>query len=502
MKRIDRPGEPDAYGFSRSEVRGRALAGVVYVTASGFANLMIAFAGNVALARMLSPRDFGIVAIGMTVTLIGGGLAEGGLGSGMIRRPEPPTRSELRALNGIQLTISIAIVVPTCLVALGYGTTGALTMIVVASLPIELLQTPGRVVLARSMRYDRQALIDFGANASFYAFAVTTVALGAGVWGYATATIVRAGVAAALAARLAIGFLAPTNRGWRRQGALVGFGVRFQASWMLQLLQVQGVNAVTAVVAGLHTVGLWTLASRIMRFPTLAFHSLYVVGFPAMANLLARGEDPGPVILRVVRRASVGASLVFPAFAAASPELIPALFGEPWRDAAAVVPLLALSTLILSSILVGASTYLNAAGRPGIVAVGTGALGAVWIVVTAVLLPVLGIIAIGIGNLCGAVLEALIIDRATRRAVGIAPHRPLLRPLAVALTAGTTGWWLCYTDASTLVGAVSCGLLAMGLSIVGLGIACPGDLAEAVSLAKQALLKATPRGPRPAARDG
>lgn len=59
-----------------SEVRGRALAGVVYVTASGFANLMIAFAGNVALARMLSPRDFGIVAIGMTVTLIGGGLAE------------------------------------------------------------------------------------------------------------------------------------------------------------------------------------------------------------------------------------------------------------------------------------------------------------------------------------------------------------------------------------------------------------------------------------------
>jgi O-antigen/teichoic acid export membrane protein len=493
MNQVDRSSEPDAFELSRSEVRGRALAGVVYVTASGFVSLMIAFVGNLALARMLVPHDFGVVAIGMTVTLVAGALAEGGLGAGMVRRPEPPTRKELRALNGIQLAISLAIVIPTCLVALQFGDVGAVTVIIVASLPIDMLQTPGRVLLTRAMRYDRQALIDVCGNASFYAFAVTTVALGANVWGYAAATIARSAVSACLSAVLTIGFLAPSLRGWREERALVGFGIRFQATWLIQVLREQGVNAVTALVAGLHTVGLWTLASRLMRFPTLAFQSLYTVGFPAMANLLARGDDPRPVILRVVRRAAVGATLVFPAFAAASPELVPALFGEPWRDAAAAIPFTALSILIVSSISVGASSYLNAAGRPGIVAAGAGALGVAWIGVTAVLLSFVGVAAIGIGSLCGGLLEAFILDRATKRAVGAAPYRPLVRPLAVALFAGTTGWLVCYSRPSSFAVAVLAGILALGLSIIGLRVVCREDLRDALSLATQALGKTMPR---------
>ena len=106
---------------------------------------------------------------------------------------------------------------------------------------------------------------------------------------------------------------------------------------------------------------------------------------------------------------------------------------------------MALSILIVSSISVGASSYLNAAGRPGTVACGAGALGVVWIVVTAVLLPVVGVAAIGIGSLCGGLLEAFILDRAISRAAGVAPYRPLLRPLAVALLAGTIGCLVCYS---------------------------------------------------------
>jgi O-antigen/teichoic acid export membrane protein len=474
---------------------------VLYVTASGFVNLLVAFVGNIALARMLTPHDFGVVAIGLTVTLLGGALADGGLGAGLIRRPEPPTRGELRTLNGIQLAISAAILVPTCLIAVPLGRAGAITVIIVASLPITMLQTPGRVVLARSMRYDRQALIDFGGNASFYVFAVTTVALGAGVWGFATATIVRASVSTSLAAVLAIGFLAPSLRSWRSQRALVGFGIRFQATWFLQILREQGVNAVTAVVAGLQTLGLWALASRLIQLPVLAFTSLYTVGFPAMANLLSRGEDAGPVILRVVRRASIGATLVFPAFAAASPELVPALFGEPWRDAAKVVPYIALSTLILSSISVGASSYLNAAGRPGIVAAATGLFGVVWIAVTASLLPIVGISAIGIGNLCGGLVEASILDRATHRQAGVTPYRPLLRPLGVALLAGSVGLIVAHAGTSGFAGAVMAGGVAFGLSALGLRLTCRDDLRDAVGLGTEALRTAIPRLRRGSAQD-
>ena len=39
------------------------------------------------------------------------------------------------------------------------------------------------------------------------------------------------------------------------------------------------------------------------QLPSLAFNSLYVVGFPAMSNVLSRGEEAGPIIMRTVRRA-------------------------------------------------------------------------------------------------------------------------------------------------------------------------------------------------------
>ena len=473
----------DMFDLSRPEVRRRALTGAFFVTSSSFANLLIGFFGNLALARMLTPRDFGVVAVGLTVTLLGGALAEGGIGSGIVRRPEPPIRSELQTLSGIQLTIALAICAPAVLIALGFGRTGAVTAVMVASIPITTLQMPGRVVLTRAMRFDRQVMVDFVAQASFYAFSVTAVAFGAGVWGLATGTVVRAAVATVLIAAVGIGFLMPSLRGWREFGELARFGLRFQATPLAFVAREQTLNAVVAAVAGVTVLGLWSLANRLLQVPLLAFGSLWAVGYPAMSNLLAKGEDVGPVILRTVRRASIVATLVFPAFAASSPELVPALFGEQWRDAADVIPWIALSTLILGSISVATNGYLSAVGRPGVVAWATAAFGVVWIAVTTPLLPVMGVAAIGVGNLCGAVVEALVFELATRRSAGVAPYRPLLLPLAVALVSGSVGWFVCTAGPPGFGMAIAAGALTLGLSFIGLLLFCSADLKDVLRLA-------------------
>ena len=108
------------------------------------------------------------------------------------------------------------------------------------------------------------------------------------------------------------------------------------------------------------------------------------------------------MILRTVRRAAIAATFVFPAFAAASPELIPSLFGEQWREAADIIPFICLSTLILGSIAVASTSYLSAAGRPGVVAWASASLGVVWIGGHGPAPPRLGVAAIGVGNLAGA----------------------------------------------------------------------------------------------------
>lgn len=479
---INAPDPSEEPGLSRSEVRRRSLAGIFYLTSSSFANLLVGFFASLALARMLTPEDFGVVAIGSTAILLAGAVADGGLGAGMIRRPEAPTPVELRTMNGIQLALALALCIPAIAISLAFGRAGAVTAIMIASLPIALFAAPGRIVLAREMRYDRTLAIDFGSHLSFHAFAVLTVALGAGVWGLATASIVRAVVATTLTAVLSIGLTWPSLRGWRSFGGLIRFGLGFQASWLAVLGREQGINIVIGLVAGVASLGIWTFTNRIFQLPSLAFSSLYIVGFPAMANLLARGEDPRPIILRTVRRAAIAASFVFSAFAAASPGLIPAVFGQKWSDAATILPFICLSTLILGSIAVAATSYLSAVGRPGIVAKASVSLGVVWIAVTAPLLPLIGVAAIGVGNLAGALVEAAILDRATHRIAGVSPHRPLLRPLAVALVAGTAGWLLCTRGPADLIVAVASGALTTALCALGLWLVCRADLKDAVDL--------------------
>ena len=77
-------------------------------------------------------------------------------------------------------------------------------------------------------------------------------------------------------------------------GSLVRFGLKFQANWFTWVAREQALNIVVVAVAGVASLGIWTFTNRIFLLPSLAFSSLFVGGFPAMSNLLARGEDPGP----------------------------------------------------------------------------------------------------------------------------------------------------------------------------------------------------------------
>jgi polysaccharide transporter, PST family len=468
--------------LSRRDVRRKSLSGIFYLTSSSFANLLVGFAASLVLAHLLTPSDFGLVAVGSTALLVSGALADGGLAIGIVRRETPPTRAELRTLNGIQLALASMTCLPVALVALTFGRVGMVTAIMVLSLPISVLQTPGRVILYRQMQYDRQLVVDFGAQFTSQAFSVVAVILGAGVWGLATGSVVRA-----LAGTLLIGFVSrrierPSLRGWRSFGPLIRFGLSFQASWFTLMAREQSLNVVVGVVGGVAPLGIWTFSNRLFQLPLTAFNSLYVVGFPAMASLLARGEDPGPIVLRTIRRAAIGATFVFPTFAAATPQLVPTVFGEQWREVGQIIPFVCLSTLILGSIAVGATSYLTASGRPGVVALAALSLGAVWVCVTASLLPVIGITAIGLGNLIGAIVEAAILSRATYKAIGVSAHRPLLTPLLSGFVAGMLGWTLCVSGPPSVWIALLAALLTLAVNALGLAALCRRDFRDTVSV--------------------
>jgi O-antigen/teichoic acid export membrane protein len=343
------------------------------------------------------------------------------------------------------------------------------------------------------MRYNRQFAADAGSQVLSQVLTVAAVVLGAGVWGLAGGAVFRTVAATVLICLLSTGFHRPSLRGWRGFGGLLRFGISFQANWYAVLAREQGLNILIAIIAGVSPLGIWTLTNRIFQLPSIAFNSLYVVGFPAMANVLSRGEAIGPIILRTVRRAAIAGTLIFATFAAVTPKLIPAVFGAQWQDVALILPLICLSTLVHGSIAVSASSYLTAAGRPGIVTVASVCLGVLWLAITAALLPIIGVVAIGIGNLAGALVDATVLNAATKRASGVAPYRPLRRPLAVALLSGGLGWLLCVKGPDGFLTAVAAGTLTFVLAMLGLWALCRKDLADLVRLALGSLRTGMPR---------
>ena len=268
------------------------------------------------------------------------------------------------------------------------------------------------------------------------------MALGAGVWGLAVAAIVRA--VAAPAHRCAQHRLVlPSLRGWRRFGGLIKYGLRFQAASYTFQGREQGLNITFGAVGGVAPLGYLgfrepDLSAAVSRVQ-LALHRRLSgdVGF------LARREDAAPVT-SVPYAGRRSRRLRIPRLRRREPQLIPSVFGEQWRDATLIIPFTCLSTLVLGSIAVASTSYLSAAGRPGVVAWASAVARRRLAHRHAALPPVVGVVAIGIGNSLGALLEAAILDRATRQTSRGRAVPASLRPVvAVASSPAVPGWLLC-----------------------------------------------------------
>jgi O-antigen/teichoic acid export membrane protein len=468
------------------EVRRRAVSGAA---ALGVRNVVLLAAGvvaNLVLARLLTPRDFGLVALGQTLVLVGGYLSSGGIGIALVGRREPPTLPELQAVFGIQLAMASALAVVFALGAIPFGRNGAVVALMLATLPLSTLRLPQAIALERELSFRTIATVDVIELLAQYTFALAAVAAGAGVWGLAAAVVVR-GVAGAIAmVRLSdLGWVRP-RLAWSETRPLLGFGARFQAAAGIGVARDQALNAGIAAIAGISTLGVWALAFRVMQVPLMLYSTLYRVSYPAMAKLLAAGRDPGPAIERGIRLTGVSIAAIVVGIAAGAPALVPALLGDRWDH---VPPILALGGVaLLVSCPISAATvgWLYAADDPGTVVRAFAVHAAAWLLVGLALLEPVGPAAIGIGWVAGAIGDATVLGRAAARRTGARVLQSLAVPTGLALVAGGAGWALSSTSETVAAGVG--GLLAgQAILLAGLLLLARPLLGEVVSLARQGL---------------
>jgi O-antigen/teichoic acid export membrane protein len=424
------------------DVRSKAIAGVVNVGVRNIIVRITGLVGTVILARLLEPRDFGLLALGLTLQLLGNVLASGGLGADLIRRADPPTRPELRSVLGFQLVAATVIALGVGVVCWIIGGSAGVVALIALSLPVAVLTTPSRVLLERSLDWTLLARIEIAATLAFNVCAVGLAATTLGVWGVAIAAVFEAVVVTILLLGYGpVGILRP-QLSIPLVRPLLRFGLAYQSVALIDRGRDQALNTLIAIVAGITTLGIWSAAYRVFLGITLLVDALWRVSFPAMARMLELGQEAQTMVTAALRLNAIALGALAVLVGGTAPALVPTLFGPTFDDAIKVLPWGAAALLLTGPVATAAVSFIQAMGDGGRLIKIIGAQSIVWLAAAAVLVAPFGAEGAGMAMLVGAISLTWATSRAVSHYVSVQIFDALWAPVLAAAAGGTLGWLL------------------------------------------------------------
>jgi PST family polysaccharide transporter len=303
----------------------------------------LSFAATLALARLLTPQDFGLYAVISLVVwlfLMAGDL---GLGAALIQQRDEPSQAELATVwtsQQVLATIAVAAIwlAAPLLPALARVPEDSVWMLRVLSLglfAVSLRALPA-IMLERQMRFGPLALSEILAQSALCVVSITLAVLGLGVWSFVLAALASFTVGA-----IALNLAWPHNPGpgfdVRSVRRLLGFGTGYQAGLVLSWLRDAPAPFIAAQIAGLTVAGLLDLALAIGVAAAVIDETIGRVLFPAFSRLQGRRAEMSRALDLAVRLTALVSVAVQCWLAAVAPVLVPLVFGSAWAPAAVAV---------------------------------------------------------------------------------------------------------------------------------------------------------------------
>jgi len=486
--------QPD---HSPATVRRRALSGAALVVGRGFVIRLLGFLSYIVVARFVSPEEFGVFTLGASIVTAGWFLADAGMGAALVRRTEEPDRADLRAVQGVQLAVSGSFTAVGLAIGFLLGGDALVVSVMLLALPIVTLRVPALTMLERHLTYKPLVAVEVAETLAYTLFTVVAVVAGAGVWGLALAVVVRAVVGTVAMTRVGpVGFVLPSVDRARVRPVL-RFGATYQALGAVGIANEQIFNPGVTAIAGVGALGIWGLAYRLLQLPQLIFQSLRRVSYPAMSRLVGAGEDLKETVERTARLAAVSSGFVLVPLAACAPALVPLVFGRAWTDAADIVPGLCLGLMIGGPTSVAVAAFLLAADRAGVALRSAIVRVCVMLTVSFTLLPVLGVVALGLGYATSAIVEARMLSGAARQELGVRLGQVLAPSCLAATGAAAAGWAAGVAIGESLAGLAVSGAVSLGLFGITMWMLSRPVLIDAIQLARRVLPAHMPLSNRP-----
>ncbi|HET8599492.1 MAG TPA: lipopolysaccharide biosynthesis protein [Segeticoccus sp.] len=352
------------------DLRRRTFGGVVWSYATFVSGKGAAVLTTVVLARLLTPSDFGLVAVGLLCINYLDRVKDLGIGSALIH-----TRDESRRTLGTGITVTFVSTTALSLLAFAAAplaadffhnddVTGVVRALAVAYFVSGLGIVPDSR-LRRSLDFRRRTIPEVSGALVKGGVSIALAVAGFGAWSLVWGQVAGTAVVSVLDWWLAgiRPFLA-----WDGTSArdLLRYGLPLMAVAVLGVVVDNLDYLVVGRRMGERELGLYTLAYRVPELLVLNF--LVVVSmvlFPSLSALQHDRPAMRRAYLDALRHVTLVTLPLGVVVAGLAPETITVLFGPRWEAAIVPAQLLAIATLLYSISFHAGDVY-KAIGRPGI----------------------------------------------------------------------------------------------------------------------------------------
>ena len=342
-----------------ADLKGRSVRGGFLTIGSQGTQYLIAFASTVVLARILTPTDFGLVAMVVAVTGLGQAFADLGLSEATIQSQEI-NHNQVSMLFWINAGIGVILTgVTICLapvLAWFYKQPSVEEITFVFSLTFLIcgLRVQHEAILRRQMRFSALAFRDIVSIFLGVSFSILMALKGARYWALVAQPLIT-NFAQLVLSWLMVRWIPSLPRRDAEVGSMISFGGNVAVSYLIINVNRSAGNALVGWYCGAGPLGLYSRAYNLLMLPVRQLSApVGSVVIPAFSRLQDSPERLARHYLRAIGlMAWIGAPVFGFLFVAAEP-VITLVLGAKWEDAAPVFQLLvvsALGHLLLESIL-------------------------------------------------------------------------------------------------------------------------------------------------------
>lgn len=330
------------------DLHAQTLLGLKWSGAAQVARQLLQFTGSIILARLLSPREFGLMGMIVVFTGFAGLFSELGLGAALVQKQDLEDRhlNSIFWVNmaaGIVLTAISAFASAYIAVFFGEPILRSLTMAIALNFVLNSLNVVHRNLLVRAMDFRRLCFIDSAAIVLSGIAAIVGAWSGFGVWSLVAQSLVSTAVSAAMLWRLST---------WRPAWSVDIEAIRELFGYSMNLLGFNALNywsrnldnLLIGSFIGPSPLGVYTRAYSLMLLPiTEVTNVLTRVMFPALSAIQHDIEKVKRVYLQATRTIALVTFPMMVGLLVVAEPFILVVYGEQWREVVLIVRILCLA---------------------------------------------------------------------------------------------------------------------------------------------------------------